>query len=286
MRLRRPFRSLSLATDVDVLPLRTVVEQRDGYVVIRTPSNPSFYWGNFLAFDEPPSSGDAERWEAAFDAEFACEPLVRHRAFAWDRADGAAGAAREEFSPRNYDLDESYGLIASAEELQPHARANQQVLVRALDTSAGADEARWEEVVEIQVGNREPGHEEPGYRAFSQAQMVDRRAVYAVGRGAWFVAIDPESDRIAAACGVVVTDGRGRFQSVDTAPAYRRRGICSRLVVEAAQQSAARFAAERFVIVADAHYHALGLYESLGFKRLEHTFGVCLPPHKRLDAAS
>ena len=35
------------------------------------------------------------------------------------------------------------------------------------------------------------------------------------------------------------------------------------------------FGAERLVIAADAGYHALGLYESLGFERREHVFGVC-----------
>jgi len=40
----------------------------------------------------------------------------------------------------------------------------------------------------------------------------------------------------------------------------------------------------RFVIVADAGYHALGLYESLGFERTEHVSGVCLWP--RTDAQS
>jgi ribosomal protein S18 acetylase RimI-like enzyme len=64
---------------------------------------------------------------------------------------------------------------------------------------------------------------------------------------------------------------------VDTALAFRRRGICSRLVVEAAQRSAQR-GAKRLVIVADAGYHALGLYESLGFEREEHVIGVCRWP--------
>jgi ribosomal protein S18 acetylase RimI-like enzyme len=32
------------------------------------------------------------------------------------------------------------------------------------------------------------------------------------------------------------------------------------------------------VIVADEHYHALGLYESLGFERAERVLGVCRPP--------
>ena len=65
---------------------------------------------------------------------------------------------------------------------------------------------------------------------------------------------------------------------VDTAEAYRRRGVCSRLVVEAARHAAADYGAEQLVIVADADYHALGLYESLGFERTEHAVGVCLWP--------
>jgi hypothetical protein len=32
------------------------------------------------------------------------------------------------------------------------------------------------------------------------------------------------------------------------------------------------------VIAADASYHALGLYESLGFERLERVCGVCQQP--------
>jgi ribosomal protein S18 acetylase RimI-like enzyme len=36
--------------------------------------------------------------------------------------------------------------------------------------------------------------------------------------------------------------------------------------------------AGRLVIVADAGYHALGLYESLGFERRERVHTVCRPP--------
>ena len=77
---------------------------------------------------------------------------------------------------------------------------------------------------------------------------------------------------------MVVTGGRGRFQAVDTRESHRRRGIASRLVLEAAARSTERYHAERFVIVADLHYHALGLYESLGFRRRERVAGVCRWP--------
>ena len=38
---------------------------------------------------------------------------------------------------------------------------------------------------------------------------------------------------------------------------HRRRGVSSRLVVDAAQHAAEHYGADRFVIVADEHYHAL-----------------------------
>jgi ribosomal protein S18 acetylase RimI-like enzyme len=271
-------RSLVWATDIDVLPLDRVVQRRDGFLVVRSPSNPAHYWGNFLLFERPPAEADATRWEASFDAEFGDESRVRHRAFGWDRTEGAIGAAREEFVPRGYDLEESVGLVAEVGHVRPHARENKDVAVRALDPAAGADEELWDAVVELQVAGRDDGHGEQEYRAFVRARLADRRALFRVGRGAWYAAIDQTSGDVAASCGVVVTGGRGRFQAVDTAPAYRRRGIASRLVVEAAHRSADVHGAEHFVIVADPDYHALGLYESLGFERAEHVVGVCRWP--------
>ncbi len=267
-------RSLVWATDIDTLPLDRVVERRDGYLAVRSPSNPAHYWGTLLVFDEAPVAGDGPRWEALFDEAFGDDPRVRHRTFAWDRPDGAVGSAREELVGRGYTLDESIGLVAEAGSLAPHPRENGDVTVRALDPSGGVDEELWAAVLELQVASRDEVHEEESHRVFSRARQRDLRALFLAGRGAWYVAIEPERGEVAGSCGVVVTGGRGRFQAVDTALPYRRRGICSRLVVAAAQHATEAYGAERFVIVADAGYHALGLYESLGFERREHVFGV------------
>jgi ribosomal protein S18 acetylase RimI-like enzyme len=271
-------RSLVWATGLDVLPFNRVVERRSGFMVIRSPSNPTHYWGNYLLFDREPVVGDARRWEALFDEAFGDDPRVSHRTFAWDRTDGAVGAAREEFVGRGYDLEESVGLRADPHQLVPHPRENRDVIIQALNAAAGADEALWEAVVELQVAGREDGHEEQAYRSFARARLEDQRALFRAGRGAWYAAIQPSTEEVVGSCGVVVTAGRGRFQAVDTAMAHRRRGISSRLVVEAARRASADYGAEKFVIVADADYHALGLYESLGFERAEHVFGVCLWP--------
>jgi ribosomal protein S18 acetylase RimI-like enzyme len=271
-------RSLAWATDLDVLPLDRVDERRDGFLVVKSPSNPAHFWGNFLLFDDVPAPGDAIRWEALFDTTFAADPQVRHRAFGWDRTDGASGAARDEFADRGYDFEDSVGLIADAPHLARHPRENREVVVQALDPAAGADGELWDAVVELQVAGRDDAHDEASYRAFTRARLEDRRALFRSGRGAWYVAIDPTSEEVAGSCGIVVTGGRGRFQVVDTALAHRRCGVCSRLVVEAARRAREDFGARQFVIVADAGYHALGLYESLGFERIERVAGVCLWP--------
>jgi hypothetical protein len=57
----------------------------------------------------------------------------------------------------------------------------------------------------------------------------DLRILFRAGRDDWYVALEPRAGEVVASCGIVVTGGRGRFQAVDTATAYRRRGICSRL---------------------------------------------------------
>jgi ribosomal protein S18 acetylase RimI-like enzyme len=273
-----PPRSLVWATLVDVLPMDRVVEQKDGYLLVRSPKNPTHYWGNLLLFAQPPLAGAARVWERSFEVEFGDEPRVRHRTFAWDRTDRAVGLAQEEFVSRGYALEESIGLVAGQRQVRAHRRENRDVLIRALEPASGVDEESWEAVLELQVANRDQRHTEESYRLFARMRQRDLRAHFRIGRGAWYVAIDPGCGTVVGSCGVVVTGERGRFQAVDTALAYRRLGICSRLVVEAARRSAEAHGAERFVIVADPGYHALALYESLGFSREEHVFGVCRHP--------
>jgi ribosomal protein S18 acetylase RimI-like enzyme len=275
-----PPTSLVWATNIDVLPHDRVVTQRDGYLVVRSPGNPAHYWGNLLIFDSPPVAGAGRRWEELFHEEFGDEPRVRHRTFAWDRIDGDVGRAREEFGA-GYAIDESIGLVARSDQLRHHARESLEVVVRPLDPAPGADAELWDAVLELQVAGRDEGHDEAGHRAFVRASLAARRVGFESRPGAWYVAIDPSSGDVAASCGIVVTDGRGRFQAVDTALAYRRRGICSRLIADAADHSVAVHGSERFVIVADAAYHALALYESLGFERAEHVVGVCRWPRGR-----
>jgi ribosomal protein S18 acetylase RimI-like enzyme len=279
-------RTLTWATELDVLPGDRVVERAGDHLVIRSPSNPTHWWGNYLLFDDAPREGDGERWEGLFVAAFPDAASGGHRSFAWDRGDDETGQAIGEFVRRGFALDRGIGLVAAPAAVTPHPRANREVTVRALQAAPGADDELWEAALAVQIANNDADDDPiPGYGAFARRRQHDLRGLLAQGRGAWYVALDPTGGgpdpavpQVVASCGVVVTGSRARFQQVDTAPQRRRRGICRRLVAEAAAHAAAHHELEALVIVADAGYHALGIYESLGFTVRDRTCQLNRPP--------
>ena len=58
-------RSLGHQTDLIFPRFDGLILDRGDYLVICTPANPAFYWGNFLLFAAPPCQGDLVRWRQA-----------------------------------------------------------------------------------------------------------------------------------------------------------------------------------------------------------------------------
>ncbi len=84
-------RSLAYQTDLFFPRFDGEVADRGDYTVIRTPSNPTFHWGNFLLFDQPPVPGDLHRWRWLFAEEIGTAPAIKHLAFGWDSVHGETG---------------------------------------------------------------------------------------------------------------------------------------------------------------------------------------------------
>jgi ribosomal protein S18 acetylase RimI-like enzyme len=274
---RPTIRSLVCATDIEVLARDHVLERRPGHWVVGSPTNPTFWWGNFLLFDDAPQAGEGELWEALFTEAFAERPEVTHRAFGWDRTDGVIGAAQTELVTRGYELEVTTGLTATPMEIHPHSRANAEVEVRALDPAPGGDEPLWDQVLELQLANA-PGELHNDYhRTFLATRQRDQRERFRAGDGAWYVALHDHT--VVGSLGIIVSGGRARYQTVDTAAAHRGRGVATRLVVDAARHTASRHEVERFVIAADPDYHAISIYESVGFSRAERVTGALRKPH-------
>jgi ribosomal protein S18 acetylase RimI-like enzyme len=131
-------------------------------------------------------------------------------------------------------------------------------------------------VLAIQLAQAPPEHSDDYHRNFLQTRQNGLRDRFSAGDGSWYVAL--VDGVVVGSLGIVVTEGRARFQTVDTAGAYRRRGVATRLVHDAAQHAAAHHAVRRFVMAADPNYHAIGIYESLGFTRAESVCGAMRSP--------
>jgi hypothetical protein len=251
-------RSLGLTTDLMLIGWDGVVDVLDGGVVrARTPENPDFFFGNFLVFPEAPAPGDAHAWVTKFHAAFADDPRVRHVCLRWDRTDGAAGAA-EELRAAGFTLEETVVLRSSAP-VPPPRRADAE-LRRILSDDD------WAQVEALQVATMVAEFGEHA-ASFARAQMSRYRRFVSSGRGAWFGAF--VGGTLAADMGVFVGDeGLARFQAVETAAAFRRRGMCGTLAHHAAQVALAELGARTLVLVGLPD-HTADIYESVGFERVE-----------------
>ena len=85
--------SLGYQTDLSLLLLGGgSVTKRDDCLVVSTPSNRQFFWGNFLLFPHAPNPEDYPRWIARFQEELGHIEGIEHVCFGWDTVDGNWGA--------------------------------------------------------------------------------------------------------------------------------------------------------------------------------------------------
>ena len=250
--------SLGYRTDLLFASFGGEVADRGDYLVIRTPLNPSYWWGNFLLFPNPPGAGDAARWTELFKREVGEPPAVNHVVFGWDAVDGETGEVAE-FSDRGFSL--SREVVLSAREVVRPPKINDEAEVRPL-----TEDWEWEAALELGVMSREAHFKESAHRTFLARKFANYRAMSRAGLGGWHGAF--LKGKLVADLGLFFDGEVGRFQSVKTHPDFRRRGLCGRLVYEVAW-AALQERAETLVMIADEDYHAAKIYESVGFRPAE-----------------
>lgn len=267
-------RSLAYRTDLFFPAFDGQILDRGDYLVVRTPSNPTFYWGNFLLFSHPPGAGDDLRWRELFAHEIGVLPIVQHQVFGWDSPEGETGLI-EPFLRLGFEAN--LDLVLTSTGLHPPPRPAASVTIRPL-----ASDADWQAAIELQVTCREPGHDEAGHRLFRIRSMDRYRRMSAAGRGDWYGAFF--EGQLVADLGLFHQDGIARYQSVSTHPDFRRRGIASMLVYEAGRQAIARYSVHTLVIVAEPDSSASRLYGSVGFAPAERSVGLTWWQHEDASA--
>jgi RimJ/RimL family protein N-acetyltransferase len=257
-------KSLGYRTDLFFPTFDGQIIDRGNYLAIRTPKNPTFYWGNFLLFSQPPREGDFNEWRDLFAQEIGTPPYTEHQVFGWDSPAGVEGIIQP-FLEAGFRLDRNV-VLTSSEPSDP-ARPSSLVSIRPLKT-----ESDWEQAVENQVACREPEFEEGEYREFQMKQMARYRKMATSGHGDWYGAFIEQ--KLVADLGLYHHEGVGRFQSVETNPDFRRRGIAGTMIVEASRQAKEKYNLHTLVIVADQDSSPARLYTSLGFELTEKQVGL------------
>lgn len=253
-------RSLGYRTDLMVRERSgSTVTDRGGHIVVRTASNPAFWWGNFVLVPGPPPPGGWHALRELFRREF---PDADHVAIGVDGTGGDAGAPAELAA---LDLVARTSTVMSAPSLAaPPHRPPAGVVLRAL-----AGERDWRAARELRVA---VAHDEGVASAtdedFLDGQLAAARGLTERRDGWWFGAF--EGTELRSTLGLIA-DGRGlaRYQSVETHPGHRRRGLAGALVHAAAEHAIAHAGVHTLVIVAEIDGPAHGLYRSLGFADAE-----------------
>jgi GNAT superfamily N-acetyltransferase len=244
-------RGLGLTTDLALWRARGVVVDRGDYLVVTTPSDPSYYYGNLLVMPAPPQVGEVAHWSRRFADELGRDPAIRHVSFAWDGSTDDLGGA-DELAAAGFALDRSEVLAATSLALPPSPR------VRSLvpDELTLTYELAW------QIADR---HDESN-RTFLRRRAAWQRELVLNGQAQFWGAFDGAT--LVASLGLVRCGDLARYQDVQTAPSHRKQGLASALLATAAATAVADGVA-RMVIVAEDGGDAQRLYHRLGFAPVE-----------------
>ncbi len=264
----------STATDlaVDRLSGAEVTDAGD-HLVVRTPANPDYHWGNFIQVTTG-DPDDAERWLQLFAHHF---PEATHRAV------GLPGpSAQQPWTDRGLRED-------VVESLTLRGVPSPTDLPAGYTVAPLTDDAAWEARLRAELHENAVSGEYPAdeYAAFMTNRIAARRDLVDAGHARWLGAWTSHGE-LAASMGIVVLPGeprRARYQSVLTHPEHRRRGLARHLLQVTGQWAAAR-GAEELVIVADDGSVAGRLYRGAGFTpgALGHGWYAASWPVPRQDA--
>jgi len=111
---------------------------RGKYLVIKTPSQPGYHWGNYVVFDTAPRKGDLARWGAIYREEFSYYQEFKHMTFTWETPIPERGDTQE-FEEAGYEVGTNITLLA--QKVVSPVKFDKETTVRALTSDRALRDA-------------------------------------------------------------------------------------------------------------------------------------------------
>lgn len=251
-------RSVALKTDLALAALRGRIIDRGDYLVVETPDDPGYHYGNLLVLPAAPQPGNVARWLERFSEEFR-SPAIRHVTLVWDGITADVPATAELLAA-GFTLETSLTMVS--EHIESRAAA---LPIRPLTP----DEVLATVEIEWAITDR---HDDT-YRHFLERRAAWHAELVARSAATFWGAHDGTT--LVASLGLVSLGSLARYQDVQTLATHRHRGLASALLAAAAQSV---HDVEQLVIVATPDSDGARLYSRLGFRTIEVTVSACRRP--------
>jgi GNAT superfamily N-acetyltransferase len=262
--------SLGWATDLAVLEhTGSVIEDRGDHLLVRSPQNPDFHWGNCLVVTDTAALDDASTWVERFRAGFPEADWV------------AIGLPR---MPDNATDWAAHGLELSLDDVLSTRQTPRSSALPDGYTVRELDGDDWEQSVALAVAenDRTAEYEPRSHERFLRARMRSQRSLSERGVAAFFGAFatsELATGELVAELGIVRCGSTARYQNVGTDERHRGRGLASHLLGVAAEWARTR-GGDTWVIVTEAVNPAGRVYRRAGFELDAASVQAYCPPPK------
>ena len=240
---------LAWRTDLAILEMSSAqVTGFEDYILVRSPDNPGYHWGNCILVTSGDLAGDPARCLRTFQMHL---PGADHVAIGLPCAPSPLA-----WQPFDVQLESTESLIRR-EPLWPKE------LPPGYDVRQLLTDEDWALAHRADVAER---GDSPGYDDFASRRIATHQQLSDDGLGAFFGVF--AGVELVADLGIVVCLHQvARYQDVSTVPAHRGKGLASHLLGVASRWAADR-GVDSWLILAEPDSAAARLYRSLGFQSL------------------
>lgn len=235
------------------------ISKPEGHLVVRTPSRPNFFWGNYICFPHPPTENDFENWMSHYKTEF----NVNEQGYITMTWDSSEPGKLDAFTDFGFTIEEQ--LVLKLGQLKVPEKFNQNMEVRLIQT-----ESDWSQLKETQWITNWPliqsQHDFLANKIATYRRLQDRGFGQRIGAF--------ENDVLVADLGIYWLDGIGRFNNICTHADHYNKGICRTLVYEASKWALSQPQMNQLIIEATQNEYAFKIYQKCGYEIIGKDFNL------------